>query len=66
MGREMLLAYLDFNAPFQIHTDVSKTQIGALISQNGKPIAFYSRKMNSAQQNYTVTKKELLSVVATL
>jgi transposase InsO family protein len=66
IGREVLLAYPDFNAPFQIHTDACKTQIGAVISQNGKPIAFYSRKMNSAQQNYTTTEKELLSIVATL
>jgi hypothetical protein len=64
--REVLLAYPDFNAPFQTHTDASKTQIGAVTSQNGKPIAFWSRKMNSAQQNYTVTEKELLSIVATL
>jgi hypothetical protein len=66
IGRELLLAYPDFNAPFQIHTDASKTQIGAVMSQNGKPIAFHSKKMNSAQQNYAVTKKELLSIVATL
>jgi hypothetical protein len=66
IGREVSLAYPDFNAPFQIHTDASKTQVGAVMSQNGKPIEFCSRKMNSAQQNYTVTKKELLSIVATL
>ncbi len=62
----MLLAYPDFNAPFHIHTDASKKQIGAVISQNNKPIAFYSIKMNSAQRNYTTTEKELLSIVATL
>jgi hypothetical protein len=66
IGREVLLAYPDLNAPFQIHTDACKTQIGAVISQNGKPIAFYSRKMISAQQNYTTTEKELLSIIATL
>jgi hypothetical protein len=43
-----------------------QNQIGAIVSQNGKPIAFCSRKMNSAQQNCKVTKKELLSIVATL
>ena len=63
--RELLLGYPDFNAPFEIHTDASKLQIDRVISQKGKPIAFYSRKMNSAQQNYTTTEKELLSIVAT-
>ena len=56
----------DFNAPFEIQTDAYKLQIDAVISQKGKPIAFYSQKMNSAQQNYTTTEKELLSIVATL
>ena len=29
---EVLLAYPDFNAPFEIDTDASKLQIGAVIS----------------------------------
>ena len=66
IGRKVLLAYPDFNDPFEIHTDASKLQIVAVISQKSKPIAFYSRKMNSAQNNYTTTEKEHLSVVATL
>ena len=40
--------------------------MGAVISQKGKPISFYSQNMSSAQQNYTTTEKELLSLVATL
>ena len=66
LAREVLCAYPDFNKPFEIHTDASKRQIGAVISQEGKPIAFYSKKLNKAQNNYTVTEKELLSIVATL
>ena len=62
--RVVLLAYPDFNAQFEMHADASKLKIGAVISQEGKLIAFYSQKMNSAQQNYTTTEKELLSVVA--
>ena len=66
IGCEVLLAYLDFSALFEIHSDASKLQLGAVISQKGKPITFYSQKMNSAQHNYTSTDKELLSIVATL
>ena len=64
--QETLLRHADFNKPFEIHTDASKYQLGAVISQEGKPIAFYSRKLNSAQLNYTTTERELLAIVETL
>ena len=66
IGREVLLGCPDFNDPFEVHTDAWKLQLGAVISQKGKPIAFYSRKMNSAQHNYNTTEKEVLSIVDTL
>ena len=66
MAREVMLAYPDFTQPFEIHTDASHYQLGAVISQKGKPIAFYSRKLNPAQTRYTTTERELLSIVETL
>jgi len=36
------------------------------VLQEGKPIAFYSRKLNPAQTRYTTTERELLSIVETL
>ena len=66
IAKQILLAYPDFNQPFHVHTDASKSQLGAVISQNGKPIAFYSCKLNPAQTRYTTTERELLSIVETL
>jgi transposase InsO family protein len=66
VAKHVLLAHPDFSKEFEIHTDASKYQLGAVISQDGKPIAFYSRKLNSAQLNYTTTEKELLAIVETL
>ena len=34
-----------------------------MISQGGKPIAFYSRKWKVSKTKYTVTEKELLSIL---
>ena len=66
ISEEVLLHYPDFNQKFVIHTDASQTQLGAVISQNNKPIAFYSRKLNPAQRRYTTTERELLAIVETL
>ena len=66
MARETILAYPNFEIPFDIHTDASAYQLGAVISQKGKPIAFYSRKLTPAQTQYTTTERELLSIVETL
>ena len=40
--------------------------MGPVISQDDKPIAFFSRKLNNAQTYYTKTKLELLSIVEIL
>jgi RNase H-like domain found in reverse transcriptase/Reverse transcriptase (RNA-dependent DNA polymerase)/Integrase zinc binding domain len=66
VGRQVMLAFPDFSLPFHINTDASHHQLGAVISQNGKPIAFYSRKLSPAQSRYTTTERELLSIVETL
>ena len=45
---DVLLEYPDFSKPFHIHTDASEYQLGSVISQDNKPLAFYSRKLSTA------------------
>ena len=63
--KEVVLAYPDFMKPFDIYTDASTKQLGADITQDNRPIAFFSRKLSGAQSKYTVTKLELLAIVET-
>ena len=58
----MLLSYLDFDKSFNIHTDSSNLQLDVVISQNKKPIAYYSRKLNPTQTHNTMTDKESLAI----
>jgi hypothetical protein len=62
---EVLLSYSDFNKLyfFHLYTDTSDHQLGAVIMQDKKSIAFYSRKLNTAQKRYITTERhrELLS-----
>lgn len=57
MARKKLLSYPDFSKPFDIFTDASEYQLGGVITQSGMLIAFYSRKLNNAQCNYTTMEK---------
>ena len=64
--RNNLLVYLDFNKLFKIHTNDSDFKLGAGISQKYKPIYYLGRKLTNDQKSYTVTEKDLLSIVETL
>jgi hypothetical protein len=60
------LAYPDYSKVIEIYTDASNKQLGAVITQDNRPIAFFSQKLSDAQRKYSVTKIELLAIVETL
>ncbi len=48
MAQDVMLAYPDFTKVFDIYTVVSPKQLGAVIVQDGRPIAYFSRKLSEA------------------
>ncbi len=66
IAKEVVLAYPDFLKPFEIYTEASAMQLGTVISQDSRPIVFFSRIFSKSQQKDSVTEIELLAIVETL
>ena len=60
------MALPDPTLPFEVVTDACQTGLGAVLLQEGKPIAFTGRLLTPAEQRYTTTEQELLAVVFAL
>ncbi len=41
--KEVVLAYPDFSKPFEVYTDASTKQLGAVITRKNRSIAFFSQ-----------------------
>ncbi|SOV07041.1 uncharacterized protein UDID_17995 [Ustilago sp. UG-2017a] len=65
-----VLQHFDYHLPTRLETDASDFAIAGVLKQEHEerwhPVAFYSRKMSSAERNYEIHDKELLAVVACL
>ena len=61
-----ILAYPEFQKPFEIHTDASAKGLGAILyqTQNGqkKAIAYASRSLSRSEKNYSAFKLEYLAL----
>ncbi|KAJ1041202.1 hypothetical protein NDA10_004095 [Ustilago hordei] len=65
-----VLQHFDYHLPTRLETDASDFAIAGVLKQEHEgrwhPVAFYSRKMSSAEKNYEIHDKELLAVVTCL
>ncbi len=60
------MAYPDYSKVFEIYTDASSKQLRAVITQDNRPIVFFSWKLSDTQRKYSVTEIKLLAIVKTL
>lgn len=67
MAKDVMLAHYEANEPVILETDASEHTISAVLLQrknnSERPIAYWSKRMDAAQRNYSVVDKEALAVV---
>uniref|UniRef100_A0A3P9LFC2 ribonuclease H n=1 Tax=Oryzias latipes TaxID=8090 RepID=A0A3P9LFC2_ORYLA len=57
------LKFYDVNKPVTLSVDASSQGLGAVLLQDGLPVAYGSRALTDCQQRYAQIEKELLAIV---
>ena len=58
-----MLQFPDFGKPFDLTTDALAYGLGAVLSQEGKPLTFISRALKGPEVNFATNEREPLAIV---
>lgn len=61
--KESCLAPFDENKHVVVETDASNISVAGVLTQEGRPVAFYSRTLHKYEKHYPSIEKEALSIV---
>ncbi|GFR03846.1 reverse transcriptase domain-containing protein [Trichonephila clavata] len=61
--KSLSLKYFDKNKAVNVSVDASKNGLGAVLLQEGQPVAYGSVSLTQTQQRYAQIEKELMAVV---
>ena len=56
------LGYYDVNKPVVVSVDASSHSVGAVLLQDGRPIAYATKALSEAQQRYPQIEKEAFAI----
>ena len=64
MVTALVLAIPNFDDPFTVESDASSGGISAVLTQNGRPIAYFSKALGPKHQVLSVFEREMLAILA--